>query len=301
MLARGQGGARRRHARGQQAAAPNRLSHRRRRSATRARCSPKSQQHLGRSRLFTVGIGSAPNDYFMAGAARAGRGTYTFISAPEQVEERMGVLFKKLERPVMTDLAAAWPAERRRKLGPIRCPISMPASPCSSRQRRRTRADRSRSTGNLAGKPWRAVLDLDDAETGKGIAKVWARNKISALEEQRAARTATWSAIDASVLKVALDYHLVSRLTSLVAVDITPSRPTGTPHRQRQAAAQSARRLGLRQSLRRAACPACAPRTMSAPAALAKLAMRERAEERWWHRKMRVSICPRARPTCGCC
>ena len=32
---------------------------------------------LGRSRLFTVGIGSAPNAYFMANAARQGRGTFT--------------------------------------------------------------------------------------------------------------------------------------------------------------------------------------------------------------------------------
>src|SRR5690606_4296591 len=33
------------------------------------------EQKLGHSRLFTVGIGSAPNSYFMTGAAQAGRGT----------------------------------------------------------------------------------------------------------------------------------------------------------------------------------------------------------------------------------
>jgi Ca-activated chloride channel homolog len=31
--------------------------------------------HLGRSRLFMVGIGSAPNSYFMRRAAELGRGT----------------------------------------------------------------------------------------------------------------------------------------------------------------------------------------------------------------------------------
>ena len=31
--------------------------------------------------------------------------------------------------------------------------------------------------------------------------------------------------IDAAVLQTALDFHLVSRLTSLVAVDVTPARP----------------------------------------------------------------------------
>ena len=34
--------------------------------------------HLGPSRLFTVGIGSAPNSYFMRKAAQFGRGTFTY-------------------------------------------------------------------------------------------------------------------------------------------------------------------------------------------------------------------------------
>src|SRR5690606_970225 len=36
------------------------------------------QQQLGNSRLFTVGIGSAPNSHFMNRAASFGRGTYTY-------------------------------------------------------------------------------------------------------------------------------------------------------------------------------------------------------------------------------
>ena len=39
------------------------------------------EQKLGAARLFTVGIGSAPNSWFMRKAAEAGRGSYTFISA----------------------------------------------------------------------------------------------------------------------------------------------------------------------------------------------------------------------------
>ena len=37
------------------------------------------EQRLGDARLFTVGIGSAPNSYFMRKAAQFGRGTYTHI------------------------------------------------------------------------------------------------------------------------------------------------------------------------------------------------------------------------------
>jgi Ca-activated chloride channel family protein len=43
----------------------------------------------GRSRIFMVGIGSAPNTYLMTRAAELGRGTFTHIGSVEQVEERM--------------------------------------------------------------------------------------------------------------------------------------------------------------------------------------------------------------------
>jgi Ca-activated chloride channel family protein len=51
----------------------------------------------GRSRVFMVGIGSAPNSYLMTRAAELGRGTYTHIGSVEQVESRMRELFGKLE------------------------------------------------------------------------------------------------------------------------------------------------------------------------------------------------------------
>ena len=64
---------------------------------------------LGTARLFTVGIGSAPNGWFMAKAAEAGRGTYTFISALHEVNEKMARLFRKLERPQVTNIDIQWP------------------------------------------------------------------------------------------------------------------------------------------------------------------------------------------------
>ena len=61
-------------------------------------------ERLDDSRLFTVGIGPAPNGSFMRRAAAAGRGTFVFISGTDQVAERMGELLVKLEQPVVTDI-----------------------------------------------------------------------------------------------------------------------------------------------------------------------------------------------------
>ena len=58
----------------------------------------------GRSRVFMVGIGSAPNTYLMTRAAELGRGAFTHIGSVDQVEERMRGLFSKLENPAVTGL-----------------------------------------------------------------------------------------------------------------------------------------------------------------------------------------------------
>src|SRR5690606_22688846 len=52
------------------------------------------------------------------------------------------------------------------------------------------------------------------------------RRKIGQLEAD-AQIAGDWERNDAAITRVALDHHLVSRLTSLVAVDVTPSRPDG--------------------------------------------------------------------------
>ena len=51
--------------------------------------------------------------------------------------------------------------------------------------------------------------------------------KIASLELARARPRASREELDQGILQVALDHHLISRLTSLVAVDITPTRPDG--------------------------------------------------------------------------
>src|SRR5258706_9040920 len=62
-------------------------------------------ERLGASRLFTVGIGSAPNSHFMTRAAQFGRGTFTYIGNVREVEEKMTQLFGKLEAPVLQDVS----------------------------------------------------------------------------------------------------------------------------------------------------------------------------------------------------
>ena len=84
--------------------------------------------------------------------------------------------------------------------------------------------------GKIGNQKWVARVPLDQGSDQIGIAKLWAREKISNLERNRISLSPNASQkahIDSELLQTALNYGLVSRLTSMVAVDITPSRPQG--------------------------------------------------------------------------
>lgn len=68
-----------------------------------------------------------------------------------------------------------------------------------------------------------------EAIPGVGLAKLWARRKIADAEVAASLGKIDAGEADKRILALALEHHLVSRMTSLVAVDKTPARPAGTP------------------------------------------------------------------------
>lgn len=191
----------------------------------------------GKKRIFTVGIGSAPNSFFMARASEIGRGTFTHIGNLAEVSARMNELFTKLESPAVTDLALAWPTGAV-ETWPNPLPDVYASEPVvvvarSVNGENAPGATRAGDTGktivSLSGKqgpqPWRVELDMREAHARDGVAKLWARRKIAALELDIARAPSERPAFEQTILETALTHGLVSRLTSLVAVDVTPSRP----------------------------------------------------------------------------
>lgn len=189
------------------------------------------QERLGDSRLFTVGIGSAPNSWFMSRAAQAGRGTYTHIDRIGEVTQRIAALFEKLEKPVLTDLAVAWPAGVEVETYPSPIPDLYAGEPVVFVGRTAAGAVPAGSitvTGRANGQPWRRELSLAGHDARPGVSAVWARRKLAALEDSRLDGAEPAHVRNESV-KLALAYELVSRYTSLVAVDPAPARPQGAP------------------------------------------------------------------------
>lgn len=180
---------------------------------------------LGRSRLFTVGIGSAPNGFFMERAAAFGRGTFTFIGAPSEVDSKMRDLFSKLENPVLANIELTWP-DPGAEVWPNRVPDLYTGEPVVVAARLGTIAGDLGLSGTKADTGWNSDIPLEIGSERAGIHRLWARRKIAALMDEKA-RGMSEEIVREEVLKVALDHQLVSKYTSLVAVDVTPTRPEG--------------------------------------------------------------------------
>jgi Ca-activated chloride channel family protein len=187
------------------------------------------EERLGRSRLFTVGIGSAPNSWFMRKAADVGRGTFTMISALHEVNEKMERLFRKLEQPRVTDIEVHWPGNVVAESYPSIVPDLYAGEPVVIRARLSesiAATEAVQITGNSVLGSWQADLDWEIGEPRSGVAALWARAKIEDLfDRQRRGRSSDETRED--VVATALRHNLVSKFTSLVAVDKTPARPSG--------------------------------------------------------------------------
>ncbi len=180
---------------------------------------------LGSTRLFTVGIGSAPNSHFMREAAEIGRGTFTYIGATREVGETMAALFDKLDRPALTGIAVTWPSGDTPEAYPATVPDLYVGEPVlvSVRLPLDTEGDVA-VTGSAAGAPWQRLATLETGRDAPGVAALWARGKIAELERDRY-RGADPGATRDQILEVALAHQLVSQYTSLVAVDEEVVRP----------------------------------------------------------------------------
>ena len=184
------------------------------------------QRDIGRNRLFTVGIGSAPNGHFMRKAAQFGKGTFTHIGTTTEVQDKMHRLFLKLEHPALTDITIHSDASIAEDLLPNPLPDVYTGEPLIVAFRTTNLPSSFTLTGNQAGTPWETTQALTEAKPRTGIAVYWARQKISQLMDQHT-QGHDKTLLRQSIVDLALKHHLVSRYTSLVAVDVTPVRPDG--------------------------------------------------------------------------
>jgi Ca-activated chloride channel family protein len=185
-------------------------------------------KQLGDNRLFTVGIGSAPNSYFMREAARAGRGTFTHIGDINEVQKKTNRLLKKLESPTLVNIDMAIQGLSVEAF-PDPVPDLYLGEPLTVLIRGKQLGNSITLYGDYGESNWQQQLALSDSINHSGIRTAWAHNKIASLLQQHhdADTEDERNVIKDQAIRASIEHHLVSRYTSLVAVDVTPVNSSG--------------------------------------------------------------------------
>jgi len=180
---------------------------------------------LGNSRMFTIAIGYAPNSWFMRKAAEIGRGSYVHIGEPGEVEKQMTALWGRIQLPALTDICVNWGDSA--EYYPEVIPDMYAGEPLWLIARLPSEPTIIGLCGDFNDSDWQLDINGWDAANGSqgtdNLAILWARKKIEALEDSLMFG-ADPELTQLEITATALEYGLLTRHTSLVAVDKTPRR-----------------------------------------------------------------------------
>lgn len=178
---------------------------------------------LGGARLYTVAIGSAPNFFLATKMAQFGRGSFTHIADISEIRERMGKLLETIESPVLTDVRLSFDGVELAEVYPQRLPDLFLGQPLLVFGRiSQGRKGTVRLTARANDQPFETSIPFDasTASFHPGITTLWARQRVEELMDRwREADEDARASIRTSLIAHAIRYHLVTRFTSLLAVE----------------------------------------------------------------------------------
>ena len=186
---------------------------------------------LGGARLYTVAIGSAPNLFLATKMAQFGRGTFTQIADINEIQEQMTRLFASIESPVLTDVKVSFEGVDVAEVYPERPPDLFQRQPLLIFGRIiKGRVGKVHLTARAGKDVYETSIafDASKATFHPGITTLWARQRVEELMDHwRQSDEYGQAEIRASVIAHAIRYRLVTRFTSLIAVEEVVANASG--------------------------------------------------------------------------
>ncbi|HHH75602.1 MAG TPA: VWA domain-containing protein, partial [Phycisphaerae bacterium] len=186
------------------------------------------ESKLGSSRIFSFGVGSSVNRYFLERMARVGRGAVAFVGLDDDTVKAVDEFYMRASRPALVDIEIDWGALGVTEVYPRKMPdlfVGRPVVICGKF------TGAGPTSVQVSGRVGRArmlyEIDVDPTGEGaahKGIRQVWARWKIAELASQEV--TSPSSELRKQITETSIRYKVLSRYTALLAVD-TLAKTTG--------------------------------------------------------------------------
>jgi Ca-activated chloride channel family protein len=174
---------------------------------------------LGSNRIFTVGIGEAPNRALLDSLADIGRGFSTYVGLNDHVPTVTDTLLRGSTRPYLTDVSIDWGSLDVAQQDPGILPDVYAGQPLVvSGRYARPGHGTIRILGRTAGQPVVIPVEVELPAQANlpPIASLWARRRIEQLSRPNELDP---TVVEASITRLGLEFHLMTSYTSFIAVD----------------------------------------------------------------------------------
>ena len=177
----------------------------------------------GSFRLYTVGIGAAPNGYFMKKAAQFGRGSYVFIQNQAEVEHKMSHFMTKISQPAISNIKLTFDNQVHQQVDvfPKKLPDLYFGEPLQIALKSQIPITSVQLAGDTVSAPWYQQLIINDSPSSKGISSLWASRKIESLLDSLVVG-ANKDKVKSQVIATSLNHQIISPYTSFIAIEILP-------------------------------------------------------------------------------
>jgi len=174
----------------------------------------------GSFRLYTVGIGAAPNGYFMKKAAQFGRGSYVFIQKQNEVQQKMTDFMTKISQPAVSNIKLIFDnhVQQHVDVYPKMIPDLYFNDPLQLAIKSQLPITSVQLTGETATTPWYRQLIINENTSSKGISSLWARRKIESLLDSLVVG-ANKGQVKSQVISTSLNHQIISPYTSFIAIE----------------------------------------------------------------------------------
>jgi len=180
-----------------------------------------------RARIFTVGIGYGPNEYFFKQVAKTTGGTFEHIAPGERIEPKVIRLLSRVTVGAVTDLKVYWPGNAiqapEHAVAFIGAHLSVLGRVSSKEAPKKIKI-----TGTLSGKkqewslPVYKSIDVDSA-----IPRLWARERIRDLEESARGLDSSVAIVKdkkckqivQQIIELSMEFQVMSSKASFVAIE----------------------------------------------------------------------------------
>ena len=179
-------------------------------------------EHLGRSRVFAFGVGSAVNRYLLTRVAEHGRGDVQVVTLSESPETAAAAFHARIASPHLTDISIDWGTLSVHDAYPRRVPDLFADRPLYVHARY---AEGGSGTvtirGRVAGRAFEQRVDVTLPARGEAsrpeLQSVWARTRIRDL--MTAMALGPTDALREEVTTLGLAHHLLTDWTAFIAID----------------------------------------------------------------------------------